>query len=389
MKIGLLGHGTIGIGVDHIVKTVPGMEVKKILSLIVDDEMAGRTASGIDDILNDSEIDTVVEVMGGIHPAYEFLSAAINAGKNIVTANKAVVAAYYRELNALAKAKGVSFRATAAVGGGIPWLTSIESKNRIDRIVSLSGIMNGTTNYILSTMEDSILRDGTVKEGAPSFEDVLKRAQELGYAEKDPTADIDGYDVRRKVTISANAAFGVVLDEETVPTFGIRNVKLSDLKAADEKGAVIRLVAEAARDGEDVCAAVMPCFVKKTDMEANVRENYNLFTLTGECTGVFKFYGQGAGRYPTAGNVVSDLRDILEKHPGFYTEDFRDAKVSCGSEEACYYVRTKEQDDYLLSVTAEEKDGAVFTKKVKSEELIPWALEKQKRDKSFFIARVM
>ena len=125
MKIGLLGHGTIGAGVDHIVRMLPGMEVTKILSLVIDDEMAGRTAADINDIVSDPEIDTVVEVMGGIHPAYEFLTAAMNAGKNVVTANKAVVAAYYRELTALAKARGVSFRATASVGGGIPWLSSI------------------------------------------------------------------------------------------------------------------------------------------------------------------------------------------------------------------------------------------------------------------------
>lgn len=176
MVIGLLGHGTIGVGVDHIAAKIPGMKVKKILSLIVDSEMEGRTAEGIDDICNDPEIDTVVEVMGGVHPAYEFLSQAAKAGKNIVTANKAVVAAYYKELNALCKEHGVSFRATASVGGGIPWLTSIEKAKHTDCIENISGIMNGTTNYILSSMEAGLNPDGTPNENAVSFAEVLKEA---------------------------------------------------------------------------------------------------------------------------------------------------------------------------------------------------------------------
>ena len=176
MKIGLLGHGTIGTGVDHIVKGRDDMEVTKILSLIIDAEMQGRTARDIDDITEDPEIDTVVEVMGGIHPAYEFIVKAMKAGKNVTTANKAVVAAYYDEFVRLAKECGVVFRCTAAVGGGIPWLTSIEKAKHTDCIENISGIMNGTTNYILSSMEAGLNPDGTPNENAVSFAEVLKEA---------------------------------------------------------------------------------------------------------------------------------------------------------------------------------------------------------------------
>ena len=389
MKIGLLGHGTIGIGVDHLVKTMNGMEVTKILSLVTDDEMAGREASGIDEIVGDPEIDTVVEVMGGIHPAYEFITAAMKEKKNVVTANKAVVAACYRELNALAKENGVSFRATASVGGGIPWLTALEKKRCVDEIAGLYGIMNGTTNYILSTMEESVDGIGALKAQAVTFEEALKRAQELGYAEKDPTADIDGFDVRRKVTISANVAYGVVLDEESVPTFGIRTVCLSDLQEALRKNCTVRLIAEAKREEGGIAAAVFPAFVKKDSEEGNVRANFNLFTLCGKCTGEFKFYGQGAGRYPTAGNVVSDLEDIRQRHPGFYTDEFADAKVVYDSSEAVYYVRTGKPDRFLKENTAETAaNGAVFTKPLAGDVFLPWALEKRKEDPDFFAAKI-
>ncbi|MBQ9910935.1 MAG: homoserine dehydrogenase [Lachnospiraceae bacterium] len=389
MKIGLLGHGTIGVGVDHIVKTLPDMEVTKILSLIVDEEMEGRTASDINDIIGDPSIDTVVEVMGGIHPAYEFITDAMRAKKNVVTANKAVVASFYRELAALAKKEGVSFRATACAGGGIPWLTALEQKNRTDEIERIFGIMNGTTNYVLSRMEEGFGPEGRPRECPVRLEEVLKEAQDLGYAERDPAADIDGFDVRRKLAISVNIAFGVVIDEEKVPTFGIRNILPEDLEKALSRGCAIRLIAEAWPEEEDIACLVMPCLVPKDSPEANVRSNFNLFTLCGKRTGTFKFYGQGAGRYPTAGNVVSDLMDIREKHPGFYTDSFRSALVTSGTKEARFYVRTDEPDDYLRSVAEESASAGVITKPVPCQEFIGWAERKRKEDETIFIAKVL
>ena len=198
MKAALLGHGTIGVGVDRIAAALPEIDIVRVLALETDDEILGRHTYDADDILNDPEIDTVIEVMGGIHPAWEFLSRAMEAGKNVVTANKAVVAAYYRELVALSLEKKVAFRCTAAVGGGIPWLVNLSREKQGDCITKIGGIMNGTTNYILSKMDH---------EGA-DFSEALKEAQRLGYAEKDPSADIDGDDVRRKLALGHHAPGG-------------------------------------------------------------------------------------------------------------------------------------------------------------------------------------
>jgi len=327
MKIGLLGHGTIGVGVDHITAKQPDMEVTRILSLVIDDEMRTRAAADVSEIINDPEIDTVVEVMGGVHPAYEFLSAAISAGKNAVTANKAVVAAYYKELSELAAEKGVFFRYTAAVGGGIPWLTSLSRSARVDTIKSVSGIMNGTTNYILTLME-----------GGESFDAALKKAQELGFAEADPTADIDGLDVRRKIAISACVAYGALVDEEEIPTLGIRYITSEDINYAKETGKSIKLMAFAKKE-EELSAYVLPVILPADAPEANVSSNFNMISLNGEFLGDLKFYGQGAGRYPTAANVVQDLADIIADSVVPYQNNFAPASVSGGDKEMKFYIR--------------------------------------------------
>ena len=189
-----------------------------------------------DDILNDPEIDTVVEVMGGLHPAYEYVSAALARGKNVVTANKALIAAYYTELTALAREKGAALRCTAAVGGGIPWLTNLERVKRLDTVGAVGGIMNGTTNFIMDAMHKAPV----------DFPTILKEAQDLGYAEADPSADIDGDDIRRKLCISANIAFDAALEETAIPTFGIRTVTAADIAAFRAHGFACKLLARAA-----------------------------------------------------------------------------------------------------------------------------------------------
>ncbi|MBO4410986.1 MAG: homoserine dehydrogenase [Lachnospiraceae bacterium] len=316
MKIGLLGHGTIGVGVDRIIASVPGLEVSKILSLVLDEEMKGRAAASPDDILLDPEIDTVVEVMGGVELAFSFLKKAMEQGKNVVTANKAVVAAHYEELAFLAKKQGVSFRATASVGGSIPWLVNLERSLRVGKILSIEGIMNGTTNYILNAMTRENL----------SFETALRAASEAGYAEKDPSADIDGLDVRRKLLISANVAFSTVLREEEIPTFGIRHIDRSDIEFAASRDRTIKLTAFAKRNADgSVQAFVIPRFVRNDRVESCIGANYNMITYEGSFSGRQTFIGEGAGRFPTAYNVVEDLLDIRDSHPGFYQTVFTPA----------------------------------------------------------------
>ena len=269
MKIALLGYGTVGGGVYRIIEKRTDMEVKYVLDLREFPELGSRLVHDFDTIINDPEIETVAEAMGGLHPAYEFATACLKAGKNYVTANKHLVSHYYAELTQLALEHGVCLRCTPAVGGGIPWLINLERARRADTITSLQGIMNGTTNFILDTMLHS----------ATSFGDALARAQELGYAEADPAADIDGWDIQRKLIISANVAYDCLLSEDEVPTFGIRNITDGDIRAFSEKGFVCKLVATALPTANGVAAWIEPTLLPARTMLAAVPANFNLITF--------------------------------------------------------------------------------------------------------------
>ena len=331
MNIGLLGFGVVGGGVCELAAERDDICVKRVL---LRSPKAGLPESAVtfdvNDILNDDTIDTVVEVMGGLHPAYEYVTAAMERGKNVVTANKALIAAYYQELTALAKEKGVALRCTAAVGGGIPWLVNLARVKRLDTVCAVGGIMNGTTNFIMDAMHKAPV----------DFPAILKEAQELGYAEADPSADIDGDDIRRKLCISANIAFDAVLDETAIPTFGIRTVTASDIAAFKAHGFVCKLLAAAEAAENGVCAYVEPTLVDAGEPEAAVPANYNLITYTAEGIGRQSFFGQGAGRFPTAANVVQDCLTILAGDKSFYTDKAAAAALDGSAEAHPYYVRT-------------------------------------------------
>jgi len=333
MNIGLLGYGTVGAGVDRIIKKRSDMRVTKVISLEVPDEIRTRISS-IEDIVNDPSVDTVVEVMGGLHPAFDFVLRALQAGKNVVTANKAIVAAFGPELMEAAKEAGVSFRCTAAAGGSIPWLTSLERAGRVDEITEIGGILNGTTNYIL----DQMSRFGK------SFPEVLAEAQRLGYAESDPSADIDGADIRRKICISAEVAFGAFIDEEKIPVFGIRNIREEDIEAASARSCAVKMVARAAKTPEgELSVYVEPAFVPGEELLAHVPANLNLIHYTGKYCGTQSFTGEGAGRFPTAYNVVQDIIDLLEAPKGslrFYGEVLGQALPDNSKVLHPYYYRT-------------------------------------------------
>ena len=307
MKIGLLGFGVVGRGVYEITENRDDMQVVKVLCLEDINLPDAQAVKNIKDIVEDETIDTVVEAMGGLHPAYEFVRAAIEAGKNVVTSNKALVCTFYDELLPLAKEKGVSFRSTAAVGGGIGWLSELERARRVQTFKEVGGIMNGTCNYIL----DNMTRFGL------DYAEVLKQAQALGYAEANPSTDVDGIDTWHKVILSSNIAFGVTLDKETVPVAGIRNIQAQDVENFKAHGLVCKLISTGKCADGVYSAYVQPTLVKEGDLEAAVPMNYNLITFVGETSDRMSFYGQGAGRYPTAYNVVQDLVDVLEGK-GFY-----------------------------------------------------------------------
>lgn len=378
MNIGLLGCGVVGGGILDFCAERTDLTVTKVLVRRERPELGGLAVTDISAITDDPTIGIVIEVMGGLHPAYEYICAALGAGKHVVTANKAVISAFYPELVKLASENGVTLRCTAAVGGGIPWLTNLERCKRLDAITELGGIMNGTTNFIMDAMH-----------AAPvSFPDILKQAQELGYAEADPSADIDGDDVRRKLTISANIAFDALLREEDIPMFGIRTVTDGDIKTFQSHGFACKLLAEAAQAEGGVCAYIEPTLVAADALEAAVPANFNLITYEGENIGRQSFYGQGAGQMPTAANVVQDCLSILEGRTGFYAQKAVPTALDGTGEAHPYYVRTAAPDEWLKQHTADSWDNGVVTGAVNTYEMLAWAKAHLKEDPTCFIAGI-
>ena len=379
MNIGLLGFGVVGGGVLELAQSRGDITVSRVLLRSPKAGLPeGMATYDFSDILQDDAIDTVVEVMGGLHPAYEYVTAAMERGKNVVTANKALIAAYYQELTALAKEKGVALRCTAAVGGGIPWLVNLARVKRLDAVCAVGGIMNGTTNFIMDAMHKAPV----------DFPAILKEAQELGYAEADPSADIDGDDIRRKLCISANIAFDAVLDETAIPTFGIRTVTAADIAAFKSHGFVCRLLAAAEAAENGVCAYVEPTLVAASELEASVPANYNLISYTAERVGRQSFFGQGAGRFPTAANVVQDCLTILAGDKSFYTDRAEAAALDGSAEAHPYYVRTAAPDDFLRGVTADDWGSGVITGAVNTYDMLAWARRQLAVDPACFIAGI-
>lgn len=366
MNIGLLGFGVVGGGVYELAQGRENMTVSRVLCRRELGLPAGLETRNMEDILRDPAIDTVVEVMGGLHPAYEYVRAALEAGKNVVTANKALMAAFYDELTALAEAKGVCLRCTAAVGGGIGWLSELERAKRIQKITALRGILNGTCNYILDNMTTNGL----------SYDSALAQAQALGYAEADPSADVDGIDTWNKTILSANVALDISVEKQTVPVAGIRNITAADVAAFTARGYVCKLFGCAKREEGRVSAYVQPTLVKSTELEANVPMNYNCITFRGETSGVMSFYGQGAGRYPTAYNVMQDLADVLAGK-GFYARS-REGVPADNSETMRFYVR----GDWDGTVS-QRWDSGVITGGVSVAQMHRWA---QNHPECFFAA---
>ena len=379
MNIGLLGFGVVGGGVLELTQGRGDITVSRVLLRSPKPGLPeGLATYDFNDILCDERIDTVVEVMGGLHPAYEYVTAAMERGKNVVTANKALIAAYYRELTGLAKEKGVALRCTAAVGGGIPWLVNLARIKRLDTVCAVGGIMNGTTNFIMDAMHKAPV----------DFPAILREAQALGYAEADPSADIDGDDIRRKLCISANIAFDAVLDETAIPTFGIRTVTAADIAAFKSHGFVCRLLAAAEAAESGVCAYVEPTLVAAAELEAAVPANYNLISYTAEGVGRQSFFGQGAGRFPTAGNVVQDCLTILAGDKSFYTDKAVPTALDGSAEAHPYYVRTAAPDDFLRGVTADDWGSGVITGAVNTYDMLAWARRQLAADSACFIAGI-
>lgn len=318
MYVAVMGYGTVGSGVvevfnknhESIVKrsTQSALEIRYILDLrdFPGDPNADKFIKDFNIILNDPEVKIVVETMGGLHPAFEFVSSLLKAGKSVVTSNKELVAAKGYELLKMAEENNVNFLFEASVGGGIPIIRPITQCLAANEIDEIAGILNGTTNFILTMMIEKQM----------SFEDALKLAQDNGYAEKDPTADIEGQDACRKICILASLCFGKHVYPDSVHTEGITKIALEDVAYVRNYGGVIKLLGRAKRlDNGKISAMVSPAVVMDGSQLASVRDVFNAILVRGDAIGDVVFYGKGAGKLPTASAVVADVIDCA-KHVG-------------------------------------------------------------------------
>ena len=311
INIAILGYGTVGSGVYEILKKNPAaiakkagdtLNIKYILDIRDFDDHPEKELFTKDfhDILNDDTVDIVVEVMGGLNPAYDFTKSALMSGKTVVTSNKELVATHGTELISIAKEKSVNYFFEASVGGGIPIIRPLNQCLSANEISTINGILNGTTNFILTKM---------FSEGS-SFESALAEAQALGYAERNPSADVDGHDACRKTAILASLATGKFIDYNDIPTEGISGISTTDVLFAAKAGYVIKLIgaADVSDDGK-VSAIVAPRLVSKENQLSDVNGVFNAILLKGDSLGDVMFYGRGAGKLPTASAVVADIID--------------------------------------------------------------------------------
>lgn len=311
INVAILGYGVVGSGVYEILKKNPAaiakkagdtLNIKYILDIRDFDDHPEKELFTKDffDILNDDTVDIVVEVMGGLNPAYDFTKSALLAGKTVVTSNKELVATHGTELISIAKEKSVNYFFEASVGGGIPIIRPLNQCLAANEINVINGILNGTTNFILTKM---------FSEGA-SFSDALAEAQALGYAERNPSADVDGHDACRKTAILASLATGKFVDYSKIPTEGISGISTTDVLFADKAGYVIKLIGAADVDENGkVQAIVAPRLVSKENQLSDVNGVFNAILLKGDSLGDVMFYGRGAGKLPTASAVVADVID--------------------------------------------------------------------------------
>ena len=312
LKVALLGFGVVGGGTAEVITenqdrirlaTGGGMDIRYILDLrdFPDSPFADRIVHDYNIILNDPEVDAVVEMMGGSHPAYEFTKSALMAGKHVVTSNKEVVANFGTELLSLAAEHGVRYLFEASVGGGIPIIRPMQTDLASNEILTVSGILNGTTNFILTKMKN---------EGA-AFETVLKESQAKGYAEANPTADVEGIDAARKISILAALAYGILPDSTTIPTEGITGITALHTAVADKLGGAVKLIGHTERIDGKVYAEVSPYLVLSANPLSHVDDVFNGILVEANMLGRALFYGAGAGKLPTASAVVADIIDVL------------------------------------------------------------------------------
>ncbi len=324
INVAILGFGVVGSGVSEVLtqnksiiekKVGEEISIKYILDLreFPDSPFNDLVVHDFNVILNDPEVSIVAEMMGGSHPAYDFSKAALLAGKSVVTSNKEVVANFGSELLSIAKEKGAAYLFEASVGGGIPIIRPMCNDLSSNNIVEINGILNGTTNYILTKM---------AMEGA-SFDSVLKDAQEKGYAERNPAADIEGLDAARKIVILAALAFGKAVSPDDIHVDGITSISSEDVEIANKLGYSVKLIGHAEKLSDKILAMVSPRLIPFSSPLSSINGVFNGILLEGDMVGEVMFYGPGAGKLPTASAVCSDIVDIAaHKNKGIKLAEF-------------------------------------------------------------------
>jgi len=371
LKVAIMGHGTVGSGVydvfaqnaAQIAKAVgEEVEVKYVLDLRDFSKLsyADKFVTDFSVIENDPEVCVVAEVMGGVGAAYEFSKRCLKAGKSVCTSNKELVAVHGEELLALAKEHNVNYLFEASVGGGIPLIRPMMQCLAANQIEEICGILNGTTNYILSQM---------IHHGV-AFDDALRQAQKMGYAENDPTADIEGHDACRKICILSDLAFGDKIDPDEVSCQGISGITLDDVAAASELGYVIKLIGRAKRtESGKIFAFVAPHLVPKTSPLACVEDVFNGILVTGNMVGEVMFYGQGAGKHATASAVVADMMDAIahreKRRPVEWGDGSQKLLLPIDQLESTWYVRGEVPAELAAKTVA----GAALTVPMTAAEL--------------------
>lgn len=362
IKVAVLGYGNIGSGVVQVLLKNKETIAKKagdeiVPACVLDlrdfpgDVMEDKVVKDINLITQDPEISIVVETMGGTKPAYAFVKACLEAGKHVATSNKELVAAHGPELLEIAKAHQVNFLFEASVGGGIPIIRPLVSCITSDAVTEITGILNGTTNYMLTKMSEEGL----------DYDAVLEDAQERGYAERNPAADVEGHDARRKIAILSSLAFGKYVDYEDVYTEGITKITASDFAYAKVLGSRIKLFGTSKKNADDsISAMVCPVMITSEHPLFAVNDVMNAVLVRGECMGDLMFYGAGAGKLPTASAVVADVVSAARNPKGTEIAPYEPGKMAVSDHlEAThsYFVRVKGDD----AKTVAEQFAAVQT----------------------------
>ena len=375
MNIAIIGLGVVGGGVYELLRDgKTGIHVRHVLDLrAIKNLPDGMLTDNIADIIGDPTVDCVVEAIGGVHPALTFVTAALRAGKHVVTSNKEMISRALAPLLEGAALHGVQLRFSASVGGGVPWLHNLLRQKRGDTILSVYGIVNGTTNYILDAMAHGM-----------DFNTALADAQRMGYAETDATSDLDGLDARRKCAISAALAFDAIVEADDVPTLGIAAIRKVDIETFRQHGLVCKLLMHAERHTDSLSAYVEPTLLGPDNLAAHTPTNHNCITLCSQHSGTLSFYGQGAGRFPTAENIVQDLMDIdaMAVNKGRTPMPL---PMDNEAEHHRYYIRTARKE-LLDGLAGENWNGALLTEPMSVSALHSLAKEIREMDPDAFFA---